>query len=114
MLSKSEFETIDTVILKYARVILRGVAEKSNEKIVNATNQEVWQRIRCVPTKLELRIRRLKALANWAMYPEQNKQIIAAMFGSPKCMEDREIGFFEKHPWLEQAIEDIMSISSID
>jgi len=130
-LTASDLKPLDTLILRYLRVLLRGRAcrkqESTNlcgEKAIKYTNQEnnaVWARCGLVPCFLELRVRRLGMLQKIAAHPEDHVQFFAAVFGAvgfeanfeTQLQPDGTLGC-KPTPWAQQINDDLEGLAVFD
>ena len=80
-MTKSDYDAIETCILKYARVLLKGAGcDKSKQeeddtgtiKYKAMTNDDVWRRLGLTPCRLEVSIRKMKWMQNVAEHPHDN------------------------------------------
>ena len=98
----------------------RKPEEVNAETFRAASNFQLYRQWRMVPMHLELTVRRLKLVQDWALHPHEHSQELAAVFGmlrlagavDPLLPDGRVAG--RAHPWLKQMMEDLEILALLE
>ena len=121
VLSPSQCQLLDSVLLMYGRKLMRGSAcrktvQEDGSVTYNACrSKQVWEYLRMVPCSMELRVRRLRWLQGLARSPELHCNVLASLFGRfPHDGPDIEAFSVHTNPLDQQCFDDIMPLSELD
>ena len=121
VLSPSQCQLLDSVLLMYGRKLMRGSAcrktvQEDGSVTYNACrSKQVWEYLRMVPCSIELRVRRLRSLQGLARSPELHCNVLASLFGRfPHDGPDIEAFSVHTNPLDQQCFDDIMPLSELD
>ena len=118
---KLDLDVFDTLLLHYARILLRGSAciKNKDKKYAALSNNAVWKKVKMVPSGLELQIRRLRWYQSVSFDPSTHAQYLTALFGRFRFEQEPTIiatGHLavSANPWARQFVQDVGALRCLD
>eukprot|EP00959_Pyramimonas_sp_CCMP1952_P133848 2799062-Pyramimonas_sp.AAC.1 len=86
-LSKRCLEPLQSKVIKYARVLLKGrFTERAQGRVVQTiSNAEGLRQLKVGSLFCEFRTRRIKWLQSMVRHPQEHAQVLGALLGQVKC-----------------------------
>ena len=117
-LKEQHTTTVQAVLVRYGRVVLKGTAEMQHGHVKQASGWQVQRALGVASYFQEIRIRRLRWLQQMLTNPAPFLQVLVSVFGALRCGDDVFDGDGnlrqQANPWAKQWWADLMELDVLE